>query len=336
MPFTQFPDNPADYSRRILVTTSDFSLSTMTDVLHRTYKHSSSGFPTELWILNNDIVSDRYPTDANFYLTISSTKKIKVVQKYVKQDAETTATQNDQIPPQRPSTADNIQNILATLSADMGSTIHLLINENSSALSYLTGHIMSLFGRKQDRISIVSQTPEHNHGLSHAVNITNIPFVRLSHLFRGTAQVPTNFDEAVTAVNTALAPAPIRLHLQKKQLIIGKDTVKLSPASFSWFSWFVALRLENRLVRWTDDGIMDDFIKHYKCLYGTASPKYENIKRSVQRVDKDYFPLRNRILQKELFNALGHHANLYDIKGFGRRPQTRYGLSPDVEIILSD
>ena len=94
--------------------------------------------------------------------------------------------------------------------------------------------------------------------------------------------------------------------------------------------------LENRLVRWTDDGIMDDFIRHYKRLYGTTSPKYENIKRSVQKVDKDYFPQRNRTLQKELFHALGHRASFYAIKGFGKRPQTRYGLRPEIKIILSD
>ena len=114
MPPTHFPTDPADYSRRILVTTSDLSLSTITDVLHRIYKHSASGFPTELWILHNGVMSEHHPGDIKFYLTTSNTSKIKVVQKSVKEYAETTEPgKSDQALSVLHSTADNIQNLLS-------------------------------------------------------------------------------------------------------------------------------------------------------------------------------------------------------------------------------
>ncbi len=257
--------------------------------------------------------------------------------------------------------ADFITETMREATADPESCLHVSIAGGRKTMGYYLGYALSLYGRSQDSLShVLVSAPYESHPdfyyptresrLIHTrgdrpraydtreaqVSLAEIPFVRLRDgLPPSLMQGKANFSDTVTQAQRALGPTELMIDLENQRLSVSGvviDNIAAGPLAF--YSW-MARRCSEALdpVRYDDnENLAGEFLDEYRQVVGEFGGDYDKARDSLKKGmgnenEGDDFHYRlsraNDMLKKNLPPQL---FDRYRIAGFGKRPQTRYGL----------
>lgn len=258
--------------------------------------------------------------------------------------------------PENVAAADSITAFIRDLAADPDCALHVCISGGRNTMGVYLGYALSLFGRRQDRLSHVMVPPEftHNHDFYYpppqpgvlidrisnrsvstraaSVTLAEIPFVSLRGL------LPSEVLDGVVSYSTAVALTresmqPHRLVVARasRRLFCGEREVALPPQLFAWYLWLAQRRKSGAehggAVRWTDADIAGTFLACYRSVVGIASHDYDTAAEVLRDGMTDtFFAEKKSRVNRALRTALGVDAEAYLIHETGRRPATRFGL----------
>lgn len=256
--------------------------------------------------------------------------------------------------------ADYITRVVQELTADADSSLVVSLSGGRRTMTFYIGYALSLFGRPQDRLTHVLVEDEYffneeffypppnetwvvradNTGFDASkveVTLADIPFVRLrqglpSRLLSG----QTSFIDTVDAAQAELDPPQINFESCSLQLQCGGKTVLMNAVELSFYLMLVRrAQQEVPPVRWTDEGLADEFLEVYLSLNG-ESGGYERARKTLSKgMTKEYFEQRKSRVNSQLRKALGKRlAQHYMIDSHGKRPNTRFGLTLPASAIM--
>jgi len=257
--------------------------------------------------------------------------------------------------------ADFICDTVRTLTANPHSELHASIAGGRKTMGFYLGYAMSLYGRPQDRLShvLVSEpfetlpdffypTPttrviNDRHGLAldcreARVWLGDIPFVRLrENLPHDLIEGRASYSQAVSEVQKALPPLQLILCPSTSDVVLGGESVKLSPVHFAFY-WLFAERAQTGLagLHWSDDGFVDALLHKLAQMINPHSGEYEKTEKAYRSgYGKDNFdPIKSKI-NKKISQVLGRRGEAYKLatqdkaRGHSYR-LTHIQLPPDV------
>lgn len=258
--------------------------------------------------------------------------------------------------------ADGVIEWVRRLTEDDDAQLHVSLAGGRKTLGFFAGYALSLYGRPQDRLShVLVDAPFESHPgffyptpYSHviyasppdqkpldtrnaAVTLADIPFVRLRHgLPEALLKGRSSFSATVRAAQTALGPARLDIDLSARTVTSGGIAVPFPPAELAFYAW-LARRAQRglepipcpspSLPDYPSRAYAEDYRREYHTILGELGDADRVVEGLCYGMDKNYFERRKSRVNRMLRDALGAGAAAYEIKGFGRRPRTTYGLS---------
>lgn len=263
-------------------------------------------------------------------------------------------------PEQNAAAADAITALVAKLTRDDQSMLHVSIAGGRKTMGFYLGYAFSLFARPQDRLSHVlvsppfeshpdffypPQTPRrlstregrHIDTSDAVITLAEIPFVRLRHgLPANLVNGKATFSETVVALQRSFAEPKLVINLENASVHCGETEVKMQRQLLAWYAWH-AYRCQQMVddqnfIHWCKMN-PSEFLHIYQLLVDTASDKYIALKQQFAGGDcdaesvKNFFQQKNAKVNRVLENALGQNAVGYQITRTGKNPNVRHGLS---------
>lgn len=258
--------------------------------------------------------------------------------------------------------ADFITRIVRDLTADPVSSLVVSLSGGRRTMTFYAGHALSLFGRVQDRLTHVLVDEEYffneeffypppkpvwvvrtdNSGFDASqveITLADIPFVRLrDSLPVALLQGQARFSAVVAAAQAEFDPPRVVLNKVEATLRCGSVVVTMQPVELAFYAWFLQRRLAGKLpVRWSDNetALAAEFLANYEALYGRVAGEYERVAAALNNgMTKEYFESRKSRTNTALKKAMNKTvSSFYMIDSFGKRPETRFGISLGVEAI---
>lgn len=357
--------SPADFSRRILFTACGLAPQVITETLYAIAQENPAEFPTELWIVTT--LAGRKQI---IHHLLDNKQLEKLVTAYDLPSLEFNAEHIRVITNPEGKLLDDIQthqdntyagnlilSLLQVFTDDPHCAVHVSLAGGRKTLSYFAGYSLSICGRIQDRLSHVLVSPEFEMNrafffpppvsieLPHPrdpniristddanVQLAYIPFVRIADLSQGKTATQANFSDAVAAANADTNS--IQLNTDTKTLFLAGIKVPLQPAQFAWYSWYVMMYQKKQRISASAPEHLNDFLIHYKQLYGTDSSKYDtleqNIAFAISHGAHDFIHIRNSSVKASIAKSLPLLAENFIIQGYPRKPHKEYGLSDKI------
>jgi hypothetical protein len=133
----------------------------------------------------------------------------------------------------------------------------------------------------------------------------------------------------------------IKINVGAKQIFCGDREVQMSPQLFAWYVWMARRcsyeALEHRYVRWTDEGIAEEFLREYRKVTGPMTHHYEKAVCLLSSgMTQEFFQEKKARVNHRLLEVLRQDSTPYLIYATGRRPAQKFGLSlasNDVKIL---
>lgn len=257
--------------------------------------------------------------------------------------------------------ADFLINLIRTLTRDDAAALHVSIAGGRKTMGFFAGYALSLFGREQDRLShvLVSEAFESHPEFFYPppaprvlfsrsdrpmrtdaarITLAEIPFVRLRHglpsrLLDGRA----TYREAVKEAQRRFEPPALVIDLARKSATAGEQNLPLTPLLFAWLVWLaercLALGPEDAAMHWSHADA-HSYLAVCERVLTSSTPNISRARKALAAgVTKEYFEEKKSRYNKLVTAVLGRGAAPYLIVGYGRRPQTRFGLALPVSAI---
>lgn len=259
--------------------------------------------------------------------------------------------------------ADFISEKVRYFTEDSNCALHVSIAGGRKTMGFYLGYALSLYGRPQDRLShvLVSSSYESNPEFFYPtpnsciirarspgkqsldtkqakVVLAEIPFVRLRRdLSTRITSKEFSFKETVEAAQRQESKPKLVIGMEHKTIQVGDEEVHLAPAEFAFYTWMAKRRSQrNPPVHWTDRGIGQEYLEHYKNIVGPMAADFDRVAAALHGgMTKDYFDFRKSKTNGSMKDVLGYRtAEPYLIKPHGSRPKTRFGVSLAVDAIV--
>ncbi|MCS6952952.1 MAG: CRISPR-associated ring nuclease Csm6 [Bryobacterales bacterium] len=255
--------------------------------------------------------------------------------------------------------ADQIAELVRQFTSDERTALHVSIAGGRKTTGFYAGYALSLFGRPQDRMShVLVSAPFESHPEFYfptrqsriiytpppdsrpldtrtaEVTLAEIPFVRLRKLLPPRLLAGgLSYAELVKATEETLGGPELVFEMGRGRVRAGGQAVRLRPAELAFYSWMARRRLSGREpVPCPSDGAperahAEEFLAEYRRTEPGAAA--EERARAALRggMEKSYFLERKSRVNRALEEALGPGAWPYKVQGFGKRPETRFGLA---------
>ena len=365
------PQPPHVYPRRILLAVSGLSPQILTETLYALAVDQQPAFvPTEIYLLTTSegakraslsLLSEepgwfaRLCRDYDLPTIAFGEKNIAVPR-----DADGELMADIRTPSDNMRMADLITERVRELTADPNSALHVSVAGGRKTMGYYVGYALSLFGRPQDRLSHVLVDPAFESSWDFfyptpysrvvatrdnalvdtregQVMLADIPFVRLRDgIPERLQQGQANFAETIEAAQRVLQPPALVIDLAARCISVAGEVVKLDPCHLAFYSLMARRRLkEMHPVRWTTDGLAQQYLAEYRLILGEYHGDYARAEKAlVDGMNKETFDEYKSRTNSALARALGATlAKPYQIQPSGKRPETRFGLKLEAEVI---
>lgn len=261
--------------------------------------------------------------------------------------------------------ADLITETVRALTSDHEAALHVSIAGGRKTIGFYAGYALSLFGRPQDALShvlvsapfeahpefyyptrssrIIYTPPPDSRPLdtrSAEVTLAEIPFVRLRRLLpERLLAANSGYAELVRATEETLGTPKLAIDPDERAITAAGRTLRLPPSEFAFYAWMARRKLRGaEPVACPSEGapepaLAEEFLREY-VRADPGSTARERTRRALRNgMEKNYFLERKSRVNRLLEEALGASAWAYKVQGFGKRPDTRYGLALEPEQI---
>lgn len=363
-------NNPASYSQRILLLVTGMSPQIVTETLYALVMQTKPAFhPTEIRIISTvdgaRAAKLRLLTTNKKFFELCAMydidtgcfreENIKVIS--LPDGSELTDIRTIQ---DNEAAANFITREIQTLCSNDNAAVHVSLAGGRKTMGYYAGYALSLFGRKQDRLSHVlvgegyENSKEFFFPTKHSMDIdtfnknvldakdaevilANIPFYRLrSSLPAVLLDSNVAFSQIIETAQLANNPNLIIKQHANDFKIMG-HTVKMSPTHYAFYVWVVARKKAglpdiaiNRFKMANTDGDETYMAQFKECLRATNS-YHIDIQSNLDKLPKvmtiEYFREQKTRANKHIVRALGPDtAKKYVVTTFGKRPHTSCNL----------
>ncbi|MEN8130149.1 MAG: CRISPR-associated ring nuclease Csm6 [Pseudomonadota bacterium] len=358
---------PDRYCRRILLAVTGLSPQVVTETLYAVAVENDPPFmPSEIHLLTTGEGAERAQLTLLHQQTgwfqrlchdyALSGIKFDPDDIHILSGAENSPLEDIRSPRDNEAAADTITEQVREFTSDPNSAVHVSIAGGRKTMGFFAGYALSLYGRVQDRLShVLVSAPFESHPdfyyptpysrviftqgpdsrpldtQNARVTLAEIPFVRLrdglpKRLLEGRA----SFSDTVMAAQRALEPPSLLIDARNRRIVAGEETVCLAPADLAFYSWMARRRMNARHpVRWTSEGIREEYLAEYADIVGKWSGDYERVETALKDgVNEEWFEQRKAKTNAALRAGLGEQlAKPYLITAKGQRPGTRFGLA---------
>lgn len=261
--------------------------------------------------------------------------------------------------------AGQIAALVRELTSDPDSALHVSIAGGRKTIGFYAGYALSLFGRPQDALShvlvsapfeahpefyyptrssrIIYTPPPDSRPLdtrTAEVTLAEIPFVRLRRLLpERLLAANSSYTELVRATEETLGTPKLVIDPDERAITAAGRTLRLPPSEFAFYAWMARRKLRGaEPVPCPSEGapepaLAEEFLHEYLRADPGATAR-ERTRRALRNgMEKNYFLERKSRVNRLLEEALGASAWAYKVQGFGKRPDTRYGLPLEPEQI---
>ena len=255
--------------------------------------------------------------------------------------------------------ADAITQLLCELTQDETSALHVSIAGGRKTMGFYLGYALSLYGRRQDRLSHVLVSPPYEslreffyptptsalippaHGQGDAIDardgevaLAEIPFVRLREgLSEDLLEGKIRYHDAVEAAQRAIGPVELVIDLSAKRARAGGRMVSLPPAQLAFLAWLARRQKEG--LGWLPCPVEDiperehaaAFLREYDAIVGPMGFRERTAARLEKGMDGKFFSQTKSRLHRRLTKALGRReAAAYLVGDRVEARRTVYGL----------
>ena len=362
--------HPEAYPRRVLVAVTGKSPQIVTETIYVLAVAGSPAFvPTEVRLVTTQQGAELAlealldPRDGWFH-RLRSDYNLPPIQFdaehiHVLTDAFGGYLDDIRTPADNTAAADAITQLLCELTKDESSALHVSIAGGRKTMGFYLGYALSLYGRRQDKLSHVLVSPPYEslreffyptpksepiratHGQGDAIDardgkveLGEIPFVRLREgLPEDLLAGKIRYRDAVDAAQRAVGRVELVIDLPAKRVCAGERIISLPPVQLAFLAW-LARRQQARLC-WLPCPIEDvpeqeyarAFLREYDAIVGPMGFRERTAERLEKGMPGDFFSQTKSRLHRALNKALGRReATAYLV---GRRTEARrkvYGL----------
>jgi len=261
--------------------------------------------------------------------------------------------------------AAQIARLVRELTSDADSALHVSIAGGRKTIGFYAGYALSLFGRPQDVMShvlvsapfeahpeffyptrtsriIYTQPPDSRPLDTRTAEVTlaEIPFVRLRRLLpERLLAADVSYAELVRATEETLGTPRLVIDIDERHIIAAGRLIQLPPSDFAFYAWMARRKVDGlEPVACPSEGapepeLAEEFLREYERADPGVTAR-ERTRRALRKgMEKNYFLERKSRVNRALQDALGASAWAYKIQGFGKRPETKFGLGLEPEQI---
>lgn len=358
--------HPEAYPQRILVAVTGMSPQIVTETIYALSVVGSPAFvPTEVRLVTTRRGADLaanvlLDADNGWFHRLRSDYDLPPIEFdaqriHVLTDAADGQLDDIRTPAHNTVAADAITQLLGELTQDESSALHVSIAGGRKTMGFYLGYALSLYGRRQDRLSHVlvsppyeslreffyptpTSTPIQLPGRDVALDasdgevmLAEIPFVRLREglpddLLAG----KISFHDAVDAAQRAVGPVELVVDLQDRLVSAGGSAFKVPPVQLAFLAW-LARRQQKRL-DWLPRPVEEqdyarDFLREYDAIVGPMGSQDRTAKRLQTGMDEEFFSQTKSRLHSTLTKELGkRNATAYMVGSRKQDRRTVYGL----------
>lgn len=362
---------PENHNRRILAAVCGLSPQILTETLYALAVTTRPAFvPTEIHLLTTREGAHRasltllHPETGQFHKLCKDYGLPEIAfdadHIHVVKGLDGEALDDIRSPADNERLADFITQTIADLTQDPKAALHVSMAGGRKTMGYYAGYALSLFGRKQDRLSHVLVTPDYEGNpdfyyptpdsrviytrdkrpldcAQAKITMAEIPFIRLredipARLLKG----KSGFNETIAAAHRLSDPPRLVIDRKARQLQANGLPVKLPDILLAFYLWIadrsVLAEDERPLPNPGKNGVgnlgyAEEFMSHYRTVAGSMrdTEKTENALR--RGMDEDFFQQKISRIRSALKEGLGERlAQRYCIVNRGRRGHSNYGL----------
>ena len=252
-----------------------------------------------------------------------------------------------------------ILRLVRRLTADADAAVRVSLAGGRRPLGMYLGHALSRYGRPQDRLNhvlvdavrpadgsyypppppaeIAIRGPRVN-AADAGVTLVDVPFLRLQDELplRAIDALPP-YSPAQTDEPRSASPRALELHVRRRVLVVGGESVRLPPADFAFYALMAWRRMRGRdLVNARTPGLASEYLAEYERVAPDRwAPNIKRVQRRLQEGAEEkavhkWFEQRKARVNGILRTALGTWlARPYLIAGEGDWGRTRFGLFVD-------
>ena len=359
------PAHPQTYPRRILLVATGMSPQVVTETLYALAVREPAWLPTEIRLvttrkgadiaerdlLNGEGWFHRLRRDYDLPPIDFDTERIHTLS-----DTDGVPLEDIQTPADNTAAADAITQALCEFTRDDASALHVSIAGGRKTMGFYVGYALSLYGRRQDRLSHVLVNPPYESlpeffyptptemmvktrdgclvdARDAEVSLAEIPFVRLREgPPKDLQEGKISFHDAVEAAQRAIGPAELIIDLAGKRVRAGGRTFHLAPVQLAFLAWLARRRKEGLdWLRCPSDGAPEHdygvaLMREYNAIVGPMGTNDRTAQRLKAGMAASFFSQTKTKLHKSLKDALGRReVAAYKVARAGRQP-TVYGL----------
>ena len=355
---------PEEYSRRVLVSVTGLSPQVLTETLYALAVQKQTPFvPTEIHLLTTGEGAERAslalldPRKGRFHAFCQDYQLEKKItfgakQIHVVEDASGKPLQDIRSVDDNRRAADFITRKLAEFARDEECALHVSIAGGRKTMGFYLGYALSLYGRKQDRLShVLVSSPfesepqfyypppepevidlaKENRPASTAdaeITLAEIPFVRMRHGLSTPAD-GNGFGESINQVEQTLGQPEIRFDSGDRKLWVGGKLLRSKPVNVAYYLWLAQRVVDGKPpIHWSSAD-PEEFLEVYRRLVNDYSGDYARTEEALRRngVSSEFTTERKSRVQSALRRTLGKdEATPYLIERYGARPTTAHGL----------
>lgn len=257
---------------------------------------------------------------------------------------------------------DSIIEIIRSLTSDPLSAVHVSIAGGRKTMGFFAGYALSLIGREQDCLShvlvpplfeshpeffyptktsrIIYTPPPDSRPLDTSqarVALAEIPILRLRRFIpEDFLNREITFSGAVETARLSLEAPVLILHPATSRIEVAGKQYQLPPAEMAFLCWFARRQLAGLpSLACPSEGVAEsEYSTEYLHDYRSITADNDRTPMALRHgMEKSFFLERKSRLHGALKRALGSHATHFQIKSFGKRPDTTYRLDLPADCI---
>ena len=372
---TSDPARPETYPQRVLVVATGMSPQVVTETLYVLAVREPAWVPTEIRLVTTRKGADiaerdllhgegwlhRLRRDYELPPIDFNAERIHTLS-----DSDGVPLDDIQTPADNTAAADAITQVLCELTHNDASALHVSIAGGRKTMGFYVGYALSLYGRRQDRLSHVLVNPPYESlpeffyptptemivktrdgclvdARDADVSLAEIPFVRLREGLpedlEDLQEGKISFHAAVEAAQRAIGPVELVIDLPGKRVRAGGRVFHLPPLQLAFLAWLARRRKKGlEWLRCPADGAPEHdygmaLMREYNAIVGPMGANDRTAQRLKAGMDASFFSQTKTKLHKSLKDALDRReVAAYKVAPAGRQP-TVYGLDIDPKAI---
>ena len=333
------PTQPQTYPRRILVVVTGMSPQVVTETTYALAVREPAWVPTEIrlvttrmgaeiaeqGLLNGEGWFHRLRRDYDLPAIDFNAERILTLS-----DAASEPLDDIQTPADNTAAADAITQLLCELTEDDASALHVSIAGGRKTMGFYLGYALSLYGRRQDRLSHVLVNPPYESlpeffyptptemmvktrsgrlvdVRDAQVGLAEIPFVRLREgLPEDLLAGKIRFHDAVEAAQRAIGPVELVIDLSGKRVCAGGRIFHLPPVQLAFLAWLARRRKKGlEWLRCPAEGVPEReygvaLMREYNTTVGEMGDNDRTAERLKAGMDASFFSQTKAKLHKSL------------------------------------